>query len=65
RDATIRTRTLEAIRGLGSRGEPLIPALLALLENTDERDNRPALVALRNIQPSAIPERYRQGRRSP
>jgi|GEM_PF-3325801 len=64
RDSTIRSRTLEAIRGLGPRGETLVPEILALLENTDEKDNRPALVALRAIQPTAVPERYRQGRRS-
>lgn len=65
RDSTVRSRTLDAIRGLGSRGESLVPSILALLENDDERDNRPALVALRSIQPSAVPERFRQGRRSP
>jgi HEAT repeat protein len=63
-DVTIRSRTLDAIRSLGPLGEPLVPDILALLENADDKDNRPALAALRAIQPSAIPERYRQGRRS-
>lgn len=63
-DVTIRSRTLEAIRSLGAQGEPLVPDIVALLDNGDDKDNRPALAALRAIQPSAIPERYRQGRRS-
>lgn len=65
RDGTVRSRTLDAVRGLGPRGEPLVPAIQALLDDGDDRDNRPALAALRSIQPSAIPERFRQGRRSP
>lgn len=63
RDSNVRSRTLDAMRGLGPRGTPLVPTILSLLENDDERDNRAALTALRNIQPDAIPERFRQGRR--
>lgn len=64
-DSRVRIRTLEAVRDLGPLGEPLVPSMLRLLENDDDRDNRPALQALRNIQPDAIPEAFRRGRRNP
>jgi len=63
RDSSIRSKTLDALRSLGPKAMPLVPTILALLENSDERDNRAALAALRAIQPEAIPDRFRQGRR--
>jgi HEAT repeat protein len=59
----LRIRTLDLIGTLGSRAEPLVPTLLTFLENTDSRDDRATLGALRNIQPDAIPERFRRGNR--
>lgn len=62
-EGPFRNRTLDIIGTLGSRAEPLVPTLLALLENTDPRDDRATLGALRNIKPDAIPERFRRGNR--
>lgn len=63
-DPAVRTRTLEAVRPLGPAADPLVPAILALLQNRDTRDDRPAVLALRAIRPEAIPEPFRQRRRT-
>lgn len=60
-DLASRMRTVDAISNLGGRGRPLVPDLLALLENAERRDDRGTLIALREIDPSRVPERF-QGR---
>lgn len=62
-EGPFRARTLDLIGSLGSRAQPLVPTLLTFLENTDPRDDRATLGALRSIQPDAIPERFRRGNR--
>ncbi|MBL9135793.1 MAG: HEAT repeat domain-containing protein [Verrucomicrobiales bacterium] len=62
RDLTARAKTLDALGGLGARAVPAVPAMVALFSNDDPRDDRPTVMALRNIQPEAIPERFRRGR---
>ncbi|MCC6231541.1 MAG: HEAT repeat domain-containing protein [Verrucomicrobiales bacterium] len=57
-----RARTAEMVAGLGSRAEGLVPDLLRLLENADPGDDRPGVVALRQIAPESVPERFRRGR---
>lgn len=61
-DLATRARTADVVGMLGERAQPLVPALLALLQNEEPRDDRSALGALRSIQPSAIPESFRRGR---
>lgn len=60
-DLATRARTADVVGMLGERAQPLVPTLLALLQNDEPRDDRSALGALRNIQPSAIPESFRRG----
>lgn len=61
-DLPFLTRTLEGLGPLGPKAAPLVPRLLELLENDNPRDDRPTLGALRQIQPDAIPERFRRNR---
>jgi HEAT repeat protein len=62
RDIRFRTRTADIVGSLGPAAESVVPSLLGLLENDDPRDDRTAVLALRNIKPSAIPEKFRRGR---
>ena len=62
-EGPFRLRTLDLVGTLGPRAESLVPTLLTFLENTDARDDRPTLGALRNIKADAIPERFRRGNR--
>lgn len=59
RDLYLRIRTLDVLGGLGPKAQALVPTLLALLENSELRDDRPTVNALRTIDASAIPERFR------
>jgi HEAT repeat protein len=62
RDLTARIRTLDALGALGARATSAVPTMLTLFSNDDPRDDRPTVIALRNIQPEAIPEQFRRGR---
>lgn len=57
-----RARAAESVAGLGSKAAVLVPELLQLLENAETGDDRPAVVALRQIAPEKVPERFRRGR---
>ncbi|MCC7376314.1 MAG: HEAT repeat domain-containing protein [Verrucomicrobiales bacterium] len=62
RDLTARIRTLDTLGGLGQRATSAVPTMVSLFTNDDPRDDRPTVMALRNIQPEAIPEQFRRGR---